>query len=276
MIVFGALGLVWAMQIGSLLRVGCFAHDDGLAFIALPLVVPAAMAVLGGALAWVSVSRQEGGLDARSLMVTVLVPGTGFFVGVVAGVVWWPEQVPFAAAHGLAFGAVALVLLAPLVGTMRRAARPRSLMDGTNRLATWSYAGAAACVSSVLTLPQWKALPSCTSEPSQAIVATAIGAITCAFASVLLVLHVRQSRRLLAAIPTGTSHAQVDAGIGEGRSEVLSHPPTAYRHAASLLGVIYGDVGTAQSMMRRQARWVVVCCVTSLGLAAIGITSRLS
>jgi hypothetical protein len=283
MVVFGALGLVWAMQIASLLRVGCFAHDDGLAFIALPLVVPAAMAALGCILALVACAppSRPGALDRRPLVVTVLVPTAGLMVGVVAGIVWWSEMVPGAAVNGLAVGAVALVLLVPLVVTMRHVARPRSLMDATNRLATWSYAGAAACASSVLTLPPWKAYPTCQTEPAQAVAATAVSAVVCALASVMLVLHVRRSRLLLARTPGAVDSfaeatPEVDTGIGGGSSEILSHPPTAYRHAASLLGVIHGDVMAAQSMMRRQARWALVCCMASLGLAACGIALRLS
>lgn len=256
MLVFGALGAAWSAQLASLLRIGCFRHDDGLALIALPFLVPIAMSMLGCALVWIG---------ARPPVIAFVVPATGMMVGVVSGLVWWPEQIASAAVHGLAIGAVALVLLVPLMRTLFHPSRAHSLMDAADRLTTWSCAGMTACASSVLTIPQLKTYPACESDPLQSVVATSVAAGLAVATGVLLVFHARRSRRLLA-LPW----CPVDIGL-EDSSE--PHLPTAYRHARFSPAVLHAT--QAQSIFDHRARVAIVCAALSLALAAVAMTARL-
>jgi hypothetical protein len=203
-------------------------------------------------------------IGKRPLVVTLVVPTVGLVVGIVAGLLWWPEQVAYAAVHGLAFGAVALVLLVPLIVTLSTSSRPRSLVDATDRLTTWSYAGAIACVTSVLTLPQWKPMPACVSDPLQAIVSTSLAAALAVFAGVLLVLHARRSQRLLA-----EARCTVDIGIDDAELALL---PTAYRHARFPPAVLHA--ARYQAIVNRRVRAGLVCATLSLLLAFVGVGAR--
>ena len=195
-LVFGAMGVIWAAELASLLRVDCFAHDDGLSLFALPILLPCAMAFVGAVVARLAVhpKRME-----RAAAIALVVPSTGLVAGAVAGLVWWPEEIGEAMVDGLAFGAVALVLVAPLAALLARGARPRSVLDHADRLALWARAGAVASIASVLTLPEWKPYAACESEPAQAVIATSLAAVVAIVASVTLLAHVLGSRRLLAA-----------------------------------------------------------------------------
>jgi hypothetical protein len=260
--VFGVLGLVWATQIASLLRVGCFAHDDALAFVVLPVVVPAAMSVLGLVLATPSAGRLW--------VAAFVVPMTGLIVGLVTGVLWWPSSagMSLAVAHGLAFGAVAFVLLAPVIVALSHRARPRSLMDTVDRYTTWSYAAGAACVSSVLTLPMWTPFPACVADPSQAQAASLVSAIASLLALVLLVSHVRRSRRILALCPE-----MVDIGLQDDAIDRAAPTTTVYRHVPVSPVVLYA--AQAHAMMKRRVIMATVCTAVALGCATVGVTATM-
>ena len=168
--VFGALGIVWAAQLASVLRAGCYAHDDALVWVVLPVIVPAAMCVLGCVLG-VHAQRAQSRPKAERLgAAALLVPTAGVLTGLVSALVWWPEPAAIVSGmgHGLVFGAVALVLLSPIIVAMQRVSPARSLMDVANRYSIWSYAACAACVSSLLAAVPWKDYPRCSDEPWEA------------------------------------------------------------------------------------------------------------
>ncbi|HEY1955435.1 MAG TPA: hypothetical protein VGH28_07475 [Polyangiaceae bacterium] len=265
---FGAVGLLWAAELASLLRVSCFDHDDALSLFALPILMPCAMAFVGGVVAHLAMrpSRVE-----RAVAIAVLVPTTGLFVGMIAGLVWWPEEIGEATADGLAFGAAALVLVVPLAMALGRGARAKSLVDDADRLALWARAGAVAAVASVLTLPQWKSYPSCESEPAQAVIATVVAALVAGTAAVTLIAHVLTSRRLLATPP-----AYLDIGVGEGHVEIGAPRETAYRHPAATASVVHGDAAAGSAALRAHAIGAMLCAIVAVACAMIGIALRVN
>ena len=265
-LVFGVVGVIWAAELASLLRVDCFAHDDALSFFALPILMPSAMAFVGGVVARLAVHPKR--LE-RAAAIALVVPSTGLVAGAVAGLVWWPEAIGEAMVDGLAFGAVALVLVTPLAALLARGARPRSVVDRADALALWARAGAVASIASVLTLPQWKPYAACDSAPAQAVIATSVAALVATVASVTLVAHVLGSRRLLSQPPRF-----VDVGIGASRAEILSHPPTAYRDVTETLSVIHGDPSAGRKALMAHAFGAVLCVVVAVTAASVGIALR--
>ena len=263
---FGVVGVVWAAELASLLRVSCFDHDDALSLFALPILLPCAMAFVGGVVAHLVVRPKR---IERALGVAVLVPSVGLFAGAIAGLVWWPGDIGEAMADGLAFGAVALVLVVPLALSLGRGARAKSVVDDGDRLALWARAGAVAAVASVLTLPRWKAYPSCDSEPAQAVVATVLAAIVAGTAAVTLVAHVLTSRKLLRSPPK-----YLDVGVGDAHVEIGPHPATAYRHPIVTTSVVRGDTAAGLAALRAHALGATVCLLVAVACAAAGIALR--
>lgn len=263
---FGAVGVLCAAQVASLLRVACFEHDEALSFFALPILLPAAMAFVGGVVARLAVHPKP--LE-RAAAIALVVPAVGLLAGLVGGLVWWPEDAGEAAVDGLAFGGVALLVVTPIVALLARGARRDSIVNRANRLAVWAWAGAAVTVVSVLTLPRWKAYATCDSEPLQAVIATAIGLGVATLASVSLIVHALTARRLLATPPRF-----VDVGIGAAHFETLSHPPTAYRDVTETVSVVHGDVDAGRRALRAHALGAALCMLVAFAAASAGIVLR--
>jgi hypothetical protein len=267
-LVFLVVGTLCSGELGSLWRVGCYAHDEALSAFVLPVLVPLATTLVGAAVAWLATRPRR--LE-RVASIVVLVPGVGLLTGVVAGLVWWPDPdgLRDATATALAVSTAALVLIAPLAAALGGGARPRSLLDDADRFALWARAGALVSVASVLTLPRWKAFPACAGEPGQAIVVTALGGALLAIASSVLAVHLLRARLLLASPPSF-----LDLGVGDGRTEIVTHAPTAYRHPASPLRVVWGDVEGARRRLRAHGRAALAYAAVGLAACAAGIFLR--
>src|SRR5262249_19853567 len=138
-LVFGVLGIIVAALMGSLLRVGCFEHDDALAWFSLPVLVPFACALLGAVVA--ALARPP--MSARAVLgVIVVVPSIAIVAATTGALVWWPEYMHAGVATGFAFGVAALPLVVPMVLAFRGEARRDSVLDVANRWTAWSVAGA--------------------------------------------------------------------------------------------------------------------------------------
>ncbi len=253
---FAVLGLIWAAELGLLLRVGCFEHDDALSFFSLPVLVPCASAFVGAVVA--AVAAQPPRLD-RSLAVVVLVPLVAMVTGIVAALLWWPVAVGLGAANGLAFGVAALPLIWPLFRAMRARSRPSSMTDIAERYSTYAVLGAVGAVTSVLTLARWRSYPMCESETTQATFAMLASVAIATSAAAALVAHARRARRAIASPPWF-----LDLGVGDARHELCTHPPTAYRHASETVSTVYGDAALATRIIDARTRAGVVSAVTAI------------
>ena len=256
-LVFGVLGIIIAAEIGSLLRVGCFDHDDALAWFSLPVLVPLACALLGAVVAAIA----KPPVTPRAVLgIIVAVPSIAIVTATTAALVWWPDAARVGPATGLAFGLVALPLVGPLVLAFRGEARRDSVLDVANRWTAWTVAGAVAATVSVLTLPRWKPFPSCTSESEQAIGATFFAVALAVFAATVLFVHTRRSMRALAAPPRF-----LDVGVGDAHHETTTHPSTAYRDVIETVSVIHGDPVLGRKLVR--ARVLAACAAVAVAFA---------
>ena len=262
-LVFGGLGVVWASQLAALMRIGCYAHDDAFQYFGLPVIIPA-MSVIGCILAWHAGASRP--VIERVLVPVLLVPLTGLVLGVVDGLVWWPDAagVQTGAIYGLVFGTAALVFLAPLIVAMQRVARPRSLMDGAYGYTMWSIAACVGCASALVAALPWKDYPNCALDPLQPASAAIGSGIACLGLAVLQWFHVRTSRRLLAATP----HT-VDIGIHDDSIDYGLPPAPVYRRTTVPPAVLYAS--HAQAIMDWRVRLAVACAVVALVLAGTAL-----
>jgi hypothetical protein len=262
-LVFGVLGIIVAALMGSLLRVGCFEHDDALAWFSLPVLVPFACALLGAVVA--ALARPP--MSARAVLgVIVVVPSIAIVAATTGALVWWPEYMHAGIATGFAFGVAALPLVVPMVLAFRGEARRDSVLDVANRWTAWSVAGAVATAVSVMTLPRWKPLPSCTADSDQAVAATFIAVGLAVFAAAVVFVHAHRAMRDLSSPPRF-----LDIGIGEAHHETQTHPSTAYRDVVETVSVVYGDAVLGRRLLRLRviAAWAAVAVALACGSAGV-------
>jgi hypothetical protein len=262
-LVFGVLGIIVAAQIGSLLRVGCFEHDDALAWFSLPVLVPFACALLGAVVA--ALARPP--MSSRAVLgVIVAVPSIAIVTATTAALIWWPDAAHVGPATGLAFGLAALPLVLPLTVALRGEARRGSMLDVANKWTAWAVAGAVATAVSVLTLPRWKTYPSCTPDSEQAIGATCFAVGLAVFAAAVLFVHAHHAKRALRAPPRF-----LDIGVGDAHHETQTHPSTAYRNVIETISVVHGDAALARKLLRSRviAAWVAVAVALACGSAGV-------
>jgi hypothetical protein len=262
-LVFGVVGVLAAAQIGSLLRVGCFEHDDGLAWFSIPLLVPFACALVGGVVAALARHRRS----ARAVLgVLVAVPSIAIVMATTGALVWWPEAASVGPATGLVFGLAGLPLVVPLLLAFRADARKDSVLDVANRWTTWSVAGAVATAVSVMTLPRWKPLPSCTADSDQAVAATFFAVGLAVFAAAVVFVHAHRAMRDLTAPPRF-----LDVGVGDAHHETHTHPSTAYRDVVETISVVHGDAVLGRRLLRSRvfAAWAAVVVALACGSAGV-------
>src|SRR5580693_1537191 len=124
---FAALGIAWAAEVASLLRVGCFDHDVPLK-VALVVLVPITLAVIGVVIGH-NTHRKVLPFAAVALVTAV---GARMVVGASIGIVWWPpDGILMGAQDGLLVGLGSLPFLVPALIAARDAGRARwtSLLD---------------------------------------------------------------------------------------------------------------------------------------------------
>jgi len=253
-LVFGALGVAWALELSAFLHVGCYAHDAAIEP-ALIVVVPLAMAALGAALA------------AFSAYALAIVPLAGMLCGATIGMLWWPPDGLISGARdGFVFGAAASPMIALLRAVMHPRARGGSAIDVANRWCAWGCASALAAVAAALTLPKWKSFPACAIEPGPNVaigVAAAIASVGCA---AMLAMHAVRTKQKLDALSEF-----VDVGVGDERTEALPHPPTSYRPPNMPFIWVRGDVEYARKTLRLRARagaiWAAISVCASIAAA---------
>jgi hypothetical protein len=264
-LVFGVLGILVAALIGSLLRVGCFDHDDALAWFSLPVLVPFAIALVGGVVA--ALARPPVRMRAI-LGIFVAVPSIAIVAATTGALVWWPDKAQVGPATGLLFGVAALPLVVPLALALRAEARRDSMLDVANKWTVWCVAGAIATIVSTLTLPRWKPYPSCTSDSDQAVAATFFAVGLAVFAAAVVFVHAHRSLRDLASPPRF-----LDIGVGDGHHETQTHPSTAYRDAIETISVVHGDALLARRLLRTRviAAWAAVAVALACGSAGIAM-----
>jgi hypothetical protein len=269
-LVFGVLGFLVAALTGSLLRVGCFDHDDALAWFSLPVLVPFAIALAGGVVAALSRSpstdppqagRRDGKMSMRAVLgMIVALPSIAIVTATTGALVWWPDKAQVGPATGLAFGVAALPLVFPLAMALRPEARRDSILDVANKWLVWTVAGAIATIVSVLTVPRWKSYPSCTPESTQAIAATFFATALAVFAASVLFVHVGRSMKALSTPPRF-----LDVGVGDAHHETTTHPNTAYRDVIETVSVVHGDPAFGRKALR--ARVLAACAAVAVALA---------
>jgi len=265
-LVFGVLGVLVAAQIGSLLRVGCFDHDDALAWFSLPVLVPIAVAFVGGVIA--ALARPP--MSARAVLgVIVAVPSIAIVTATTGALVWWPDRAQVGPATGLVFGVAALPLVLPLAMAMRPEARRDSVLDVANKWMVWAVAGAMGAIVSVLTLPQWKAYPSCASESGQAIGATFFAVALALFAASVLFVHVHASMRAL-----GSPPRFLDVGVGEAHHETTTHPSTAYRDVIETVSIVHGDPALGRKVLKARVFAGIVAVAVAIACGSAGVALR--
>jgi len=265
-LVFGVLGVLVAAQIGSLLRVGCFDHDDALAWFSLPVLVPIAVAFVGGVIA--ALARPP--MSARAVLgVIVAVPSIAIVTGTTGALVWWPDHAQVGPATGLVFGVAALPLVLPLVMAMRPEARRDSVLDVANKWMVWSVAGAMGAIVSVLTLPRWHAYPSCASESGQAIGATFCAVALALFAASVLFVHAHASMRAL-----GSPPRFLDVGVGEAHHATTTHPSTAYRDVIETVSIVHGDPALGRKVLKARVFAGIVAVAVAIACGSAGVALR--
>ena len=259
---FAALGVVWGAQIGSLLQVGCFAHDGPL-WPALLVLVPAALAIVG------VVVGQHGHrklLPFASVAILPL-PCAGMTLGTLVGILWWPPEGIVLGAHdGLLFGLAALPLLLPVFVAARSVgrARPRSVVDRVDGYSVWGAVGLSCALSSAATVPHWNGYPACGVAQSGSQLAGLVGLACALLGSTLTAAMWAAQRaagaRLLRLHSESLSGgpplpALVDLGLGDLHWERETAVPTAYRsvHRADL--VVRGDPNISSAAIAQSAVW---------------------
>lgn len=272
-LVFGVLGVVVAALIGSLLRVGCFDHDDALAWFSLPVLVPCAIALVGGVVG----ALVRPPMSMRAVLgVVVAVPTIAIVTATTGALVWWPDKAQVGPATGFFFGVAALPLVLPLAMALRPEARRDSILDVANKWTVWSVCGATATIVSTLTLPRWKAYPSCTNESAQALAATFFAVGLAVFAAAVVFVHAHRSCRDLVSIAEGDRQREtpprfLDLGVGDAHHETQTHPSTAYRDVIETVSVVHGDAVLARKLLRARviAAWAAVAIALACGSAGV-------
>jgi len=278
-LVFGVLGIIVAALVGSLLRVGCFDHDDALAWFSLPVLVPFAIALVGAVVA--ALTRPP--MRARAVLgLIIAVPSIAIVAATTGALVWWPDKAQVGPATGLVFGLAALPLVLPLAVALRSEARRDSVLDVANKWTVWSVAGAVATIVSTLTLPRWKAYPSCTSDSDQAVAATLFAAGLAVVAAAVVFVHARRSMRALKSPDppkAGRRDGQVpprflDVGVGDAHHETLTHPGTAYRDVVETVSVVHGDAVLARKLLRSRVIAASAAVAVALACGSAGVLFR--
>lgn len=275
-VVFGVLGVVVAALVGSLLRVGCFDHDDALAWFSLPVLVPVAIALVGGVVG--ALVRPPTSMRAV-LGVIVAVPSIAIVTATTGALVWWPDKAQVGPATGLIFGVAALPLVVPLAMALRADARRDSILDIANKWTAWSVCGATATIVSTLTLPRWKPYPSCTSESDQAVAATFFAVGLAVLAAAVVFVHAHRSFRALVSIAGGDRQRQtpprfLDLGVGDADHETQTHPSTAYRDVVETISVVHGDAILARKLLRTRVLAASAAVIVALACGSAGVALR--
>jgi hypothetical protein len=274
-VAFAALGGPWALQLGALLRVGCFQHDGPLQP-ALLVLLPMTLATVGLVIG----HHLHRTIVPFACLALATLPSAGMLLGVVVGIVWWPPDGIVMGSHdGLLFGLAALPFLLPLLVAARDIgrARERSLLDKVDGYGMWAAVGVSCALSSVATLPHWNAYPRCSVADAAAQTSSGLVGVLCALSGLLLTMGMWIAQlatgariRNLQTAPLGKAAQRpvlVDLGLGDSRWERESTVPTAYRsiHAAEL--VVLGDLAVAHEAAAQSARRTVLLA----GLATVAL-----
>ena len=281
-VLFGVMGIAGAAIVGDSIHAGCFDHDGPLRGV-LGILTPAGMAVAGGVIG----ALAGRGRGSRYWVLSALVMlATGGTVGALVGPLSWlsPARIVTGAQDGMVFGAVALVVAAPVLYLTRRLERVRagSVAAQSRQLVAWCAAGLSIAIGAALAVAASHPVPQCArgADATTLPVVAVVGALV-ALVSACASARIGARRRSLCISTLGqgattgplvAGPASVDLGIGV---ELWSAPDDAgpYRHAPARQADVIGDpLATLRSLHHDEAQ-AIVYAVGALAVAVLSLAS---
>ena len=234
---FGALGVGWAANLASALRVGTFAHDGRLGP-AMYALIPLATALTGALVTSLTVRRRI----EHTAIAVMLVPFMGLVTGVTVGLIWWPPNGVGTGGHdGILFGLASAAVIVPTSFLFISRARVGALVDRAEGWRAGAVGGALVAASSLLSIRPWGFHPGPSPDGM-----SITGWLGLAGASVCLCGLVH-TRLLVARAVTGRSSATaVDLGLGDRRTEIEVPRADPYRGGA-VSAILHGDRSAAEA-----------------------------